>query len=301
MRKPGLPPTALQEYRVDGTAAGDPAALAALVAACQDLTIARGTVTIGDALTAQELQPVRRCVAELGITSVLALPLSDAEEHVGVLLFLQGHARTWQPAEIVVLKTLAEQLVIALNNAGLRKLVRNLSVTDEKSGLLKRASYLDLVQAETRRAMQQATPLTILLMHFGRFSAISKEFGEPAVEAMMEQVGQLFSANIRTNDVAFRYDTMTVALILGDTAEKEGLLAVEKLRKLISEVRLPGKDQPVTFTGGLAEAVMKPNYDPVDVVTEVINRVEQALHDALAQGVGSVLALAANLSAAAVA
>ncbi|HXY48784.1 MAG TPA: diguanylate cyclase [Terriglobales bacterium] len=301
MRKPGLPPTALQEYRVDGISAGDPAALAALVAACQDLAIARGTVTIGDALTAKELQPVRRSVAELGITSVLALPLSEGEEHVGVLLFLQGHARNWQPAEIVVLKTLAEQLVIALNNAGLRKLVRNLSVTDEKSGLLKRASYLDLVQAETRRAMQQATPLTILLMHFGRFSALCKEFGEPAVEAMMEQVGQLFSANIRTNDVAFRYDTMTVALILGDTAEKEGLLAVEKLRKLIAEVRLPGKDQPVTFTAGLAEAVMKANYDPVDVVTEVINRVEQALHDALAQGLGSVLALAANLSAAAVA
>jgi diguanylate cyclase (GGDEF)-like protein len=301
MRKPGSPITALQEFRRDGTSAGDPAALAALVAACQDLAVNRGTVTISDGLTAQELQPVRRSIAELGITSVLALPLIDGEEHVGVLLFLQGYGRNWQPAEIVVLKTLAEQVVIALNNAGLRKLVRNLSVTDEKSGLLKRASYLDLVQAETRRAMQQATPLTILLMHFGRFSALSKEFGEPAVEAMMEQVGQLFTANIRTNDVAFRYDTMTVALILGDTAEKEALLAVEKLRKLISEVRLPGKDQPVTFTAGLAEAVMKPNYDPADVVTEVINRVEQALHDALAQGVGSVVALAANLSAAAVA
>ena len=35
---------------------------------------------------------------------------------------------------MVVLKTLAEQMVIALNNAGLRRLVKNLSVTDEKSG-----------------------------------------------------------------------------------------------------------------------------------------------------------------------
>ncbi len=38
--------------------------------------------------------------------------------------------------------------MIALNNAGLRRLVKNLSVTDEKSGLLKRASYLDLLIAE---------------------------------------------------------------------------------------------------------------------------------------------------------
>jgi hypothetical protein len=64
---------------------------------------------------------------------------------------------------------------------------------------------------------------------------------------------------------------------------------------------LPGKDQTAQFSAGLAEAVMKPNYDPVDIVTEVINRAEQALHDALAQGPGSVISLPAAQAAAAVA
>jgi diguanylate cyclase (GGDEF)-like protein len=301
MRKPGLPPTAVQEFHADGTAAAEASALAAVVSACQDLAISRGTVNISDTLTAPEVQPVRRVLAELGVTSLLALPLMDGEDHIGILVFMQNSERAWHPSEIVVLKTLAEQVVIALNNAGLRRLVRNLSVTDEKSGLLKRASYLDLVLAETQRASQQATPLTILLMHFGKGAAMIKEFGEPAVEATMEQIGQLFTANIRSNDLAFRYDTATVAIILGDTAEKEALQAVEKLRKLIANVRLPGKDQPVAFTAGLAEAVMRSGYDPVDIVTEVVNRAEQALHDALAQGAGSVLALAPNLASAAVA
>jgi diguanylate cyclase (GGDEF)-like protein len=235
------------------------------------------------------------------VTSLLALPLADGDDQIGVLIFMQSSERNWHPSEIVVLKTLAEQVVIALNNAGLRRLVRNLSVTDEKSGLLKRASYLDLALAEAHRASQQATPVTILLMHFGRSAAMIKEFGEPAVEATMEQVGQLFTANIRSNDLAFRYDTTTVAIILGDTAEKEALLAVEKLRKLVAGVRLPGKDQAIPFSAGLAEAVIRTGYDPVDVVTEVINRAEQALHDALAQGPGSVVALAPSLASAAVA
>ena len=301
MRKPGLPPTALQEFHADGTSSGDSAAVAAVVTACQDLAVRRGTVNLPETLSAPEAQPVRRALAELGVTSLLALPLVDGEDHIGILVFMQGSERNWHPSEIVVLKTLAEQVVIALNNAGLRRLVRNLSVTDEKSGLLKRASYLDLVLAEAQRAAQQATPLTILLMHFGRSAAMIKEFGEPAVEATMEQVGQLFTANIRSNDLAFRYDTTTVAIILGDTAEKEALLAVEKLRKLVADVRLPGKDQPVPFSAGLAEAVMRTGYDPVDIVTEVINRAEQALHDALAQGAGSVVALAPHLASAAVA
>jgi diguanylate cyclase (GGDEF)-like protein len=301
MRKPGLSPTALKEFHADGVGAGDNAALASIVSACQELAVARGTVDIPDTLSAPEVQPVRRALAELGVTSLLALPLMDGEDHIGILIFMQSSQRNWHPSEIVVLKTLAEQVVIALNNAGLRRLVRNLSVTDEKSGLLKRASYLDLALAEAQRATQQATPFTILLAHFGRGAAMIKEFGEPAVEATMEQVGQLFTANIRSNDLAFRYDTTTVAIILGDTAEKEALLAVEKLRKLVAGVHWPGKDQSVPFTAGLAEAVMRTTYDPVDIVTEVINRAEQALHDALTQGAGSVLSLAPTLATAAVA
>jgi diguanylate cyclase (GGDEF)-like protein len=301
MRKPGLPPTALQEFHADGIVAADSAALAAVVSACQELAIARGTVDLPDTLSAPEVQPVRRVLAELGVTSLLALPLMDGEDHIGILVFMQSSQRNWHPSEIVVLKTLAEQVVIALNNAGLRRLVRNLSVTDEKSGLLKRASYLDLALAEAQRATQQATPFSILLAQFGRSAAVVKELGEPAVEATMEQIGQLFTANIRSNDLAFRYDTTTVAIILGDTAEKEALLAVEKLRKLVADVHWPGKDQSVPFTAGLAEAVMRTTYDPVDIVTEVINRAEQALHDALVQGPGSVLSVAPTLVSAAVA
>ena len=164
---------------------------------------------------------------------------------------------------------------------GLRRLVKNLSVTDEKSGLLKRASYIDLLMAESKRAVQNSSALSVLLLQFGKSSALIKEYGEADVQAMMEKAGQLFAANIRTNDLAFRYDTTTIAILLGETAEKEAMLAVEKLRKIISEVRLGAKDeakgQPAQFSAGLAEAVIRTEYDPIDVVTEVINRAEHAL------------------------
>ena len=186
---------------------------------------------------------MRSAVEELQIESLLALPLTEGNDQIGVLILTQNTGRVWQPSEVLVIRTLSDQVLIALNNAGLRRLVKNLSVTDEKSGLLKRASYLDLLQAETRRGLQQGTAVTVLLMQFGRRSALIKEYGEQAVTAMMEQIGQLFSANIRTNDLAFRYEATTVALVLGDTGEKEALLAVEKLRRLLGEVRFPGKRQ----------------------------------------------------------
>jgi diguanylate cyclase (GGDEF)-like protein len=301
MRRPGLPPTTMQESTAEGVPAGTPASLATLVALVQDLAISRGSLLITDALVAPELQPAKQAVSELGVASLLALPLADGEEPVGILLLAHDSVRGWHSSDMVVLKTLCDQAVIALNNAGLRRLVKNLSVTDEKSGLLKRASYLDLLQAETRRASQQGSPLTILLAQLGKGSAMVKEYGETAVQSLMQQVGQLFAANIRTNDLAFRYGTTTIAIILGDTAEPEALMAVEKLRKLLNEVKLPGKDQPVAFNAGLAEAVIRQQYDAVDIVTEVINRAEQGLDAAVAQGAGKVVMQAPNLSSAAVA
>ena len=301
LRKPGLPPSSVQEFHAEGLLPVSSAAQVSLVEVLQDLAVARGTVTIADAANAPELVAVRPAIEELQIHSLMALPLAEGNDQIGVLILTQKSNRIWNASEVLVIRTLSDQVVIALNNAGLRRLVKNLSVTDEKSGLLKRASYLDLLQAETRRGLQQGTMVTVLLMQFGRRSALVKEFGEASVNQMMEQIGQLFSANIRSNDLAFRYESTTVALVLGDTGEKEALLAVEKLRRLLNEVKLPGKDQPVEFCAGLAQAVMRQHFDPVDIVTEVVNRADHAMELAVVQGPGKIVCQAAQFASAAVA
>jgi diguanylate cyclase (GGDEF)-like protein len=298
MRKPGLPPTAVQEYTADGVRPSDPSLMVRLVSVLHELTITRGPLAIPDTLTSPELQPVREIITELALTSLMALPLGDGQEQVGILLLMQTTARGWSSSDVVVLKTIGEQISVALNNVGLRRLVKNLSVTDESSGLLNRASYLDLLQAEVRRALQQATPVTVLLMKFSR--SAMKEGGENALEGIMQQIGKMIAANIRQNDLAFRYDKTTVAVVLGETSEKEALMAVEKLRKLLGEVKVPGKDLTVPFAAGLAQGVMRQQYDPVDIVTEIINRAEHALDAALTSS-NKVIALAANAASAAVA
>ncbi|HLB91729.1 MAG TPA: diguanylate cyclase [Terriglobales bacterium] len=299
LRKPGLPPTNVQEYHMEGLIPASSAALISLAETLQDLAVARGTVMIGDARNAPELIEMRSAIEELQAESLLALPLAEGEDQIGVLILAQNGKRVWQASEVLVIRTLSDQVMIALNNAGLRRLVKNLSVTDEKSGLLRRASYLDLLHAETRRGLQQGTSVTVLLMQFGKRSALIKEYGEQAVTALMEQIGQMVSANIRTNDLAFRYEASTIALVLGDTGEKEALLAMEKLRRLLAEVHFPGRDKAVEFSAGLAQAVMRQHFDPVDIVTEVVNRADHALEQAVAQGAGKSVTQAPQFAASA--
>ena len=280
---------------------GEPSIVAKLIPALQDLVIKRGPLTVPDATNAPELQAIREGIKALKIGSLLALPLTDGTQQMGVIILTYNASRPWPANDVVVLKTISDQVVVALNNAGLRRLVKNLSVTDEHSGLLKRASYLDLLMGEAQRSLQQSVPLTVVLMQFGKSGAMLREFGEQGVDTVMQQVGQIFTANVRQNDLAFRYGNTTIALVLGETGEAEAVLALEKLRKLIADVKLPGKEDPLPFNGGIAEAVVRQPFEAVDIVTEVINRAEHALESAVSQGAGKAVHLSASFASAAVA
>jgi diguanylate cyclase (GGDEF)-like protein len=302
MRKAGQRPTSTKEFCAPGVEPAEASALEKIVSAAHEAAILQGSMlAVTNIRSTPELASIQDACDQLGMVSLLILPLADGTEHAGVLLLAQNTAHVWSPNDVLVLKTICDQILIALNNAGLRRLVKSLSVTDERSGLLKRASYLDLLMAETRRNTQQSTSLSILLLQFGEKAAMLKEFGEAAIEALMQQIGQLFAANIRQNDLAFRYEATSIAIVLGETTEKEGILAAEKLQRLIAQIKLPEKDEPVRFNAGLAEAVVRAEFDPVDIVTEVVNRAEQAVHLSIAQGAGKVVVLAASAAVAAVA
>jgi diguanylate cyclase (GGDEF)-like protein len=296
LRKPGLAVSALKEFVSRGGKAGEPAELNKLISGLQDLIVSRGPLVYSEVASASELRHLAPQLSALGGRSLLALPLTDGNDQLGILLLLSGAPRSWAPNDVLVFKMIAEQVATALSNAGLRRLVKNLSVTDENSGLLKRASYLDLLLGEVRRARQQNSALSVLLMRFGGVTKDSLDNGESTIQ----RIGQLVAANVRQNDLAFRYATNAVAIVLGETADKEAQLVVEKIRRLIANA-ISEKQIASSFNAGIAEAVVRQEYDPVDIVTEVINRAERALEKSVADGPGKSLALAANLSAAAVA
>jgi diguanylate cyclase (GGDEF)-like protein len=279
----GKPPSAALEYCAPGVKQSDVMAIVKLIGLTQHLA-ANGVVNIANAKASRELAPAAEHIHALNIESLLAVPLLDSGEQSGILILEQTSPRQWQQTDVVVLKTIAEQMVLAVSNVRLRTLMKTLAVTDEKSGLLKRPSYLDVLLSEVRRSLQQKTPLTLMLLHFGKASAMVKEIGEAPVESMMQQIGQALASHIRQNDVAIRYDLTTIALVLSDTSERNAFLVVDKMRKVLAPTKVPGTERTPAISAGIAEAVLQERFDAVDMVTEVINRVESALEIARAEG-----------------
>lgn len=283
---PGKQPSAAMEYCGTGVTKSDVMGLAKLLPALQALTVkANGPVSIERAQAATELESIRPVLAAQKIDSLLSVPLIDGDDPIGIVILEQcGGIRPFRSVDEVVLNTIAEQVVMAVNNARLRSLVKNMAVTDERSGLMRRSSYIDILLSEVQRSLQQRAPVSLVLMNFGSASALVKEMGEDRVEDAMQEIGHVVTANIRQNDIAVRYDLTSIVLVLSDTNDKNAFFVLDKLRKTLATAHMPGSNDPVTVTTGIAELVMQPRYDPVDIVCEGINRVEAALETAKHEG-----------------
>jgi GGDEF domain-containing protein/tetratricopeptide (TPR) repeat protein len=298
---PGKPPSAALEYCAPGVKQSDVTSVVKLISTLQTLVKDKVALAVPNVADSPDVAPARDLLGTLEVVSLVVVPLFDGEQQVGVLILEQcGRPRFWRNTDVMVLKTIADQAVQAFLNARLRSLVKTLAVTDEKSGLLKRASYLDVLLSEVRRSAQQNSSCTVMLFNFGKASALVKESGEPAVEALMQQVGQVVCSHLRQTDIAVRYDLTTIAIILADTIEKNAFFVVDKLRRVVGQLKSPA-GKTLTTSVGIAESGMLPGFDAVDIVTEVINRAEVALAIAQTKTDTRIHAVAPNLESAAVA
>lgn len=283
----GQPPQVAAEFCAPGLEPSPPAQVVKLLARLeQSAPDALGALTL-DASVA----PVLR---EIGLETVLAVQLSDKETRAPAGLVVVGHATpyTWQPNEIYFLQAVGDQMLISVNHARLRMLVRTLAVADEKTGLISRSSYQDCLLNEAGRARMQGTPLALLLLQLDRGHEFARQQGETLVERFLEQAAQKLLAALRQNDLAVKYTAWSLAFILPDTALADAGTLAEKLRKICAGVRPLWDQKPVTFSAAVVEAVARPGYETEDIVTDLINRAEFALEEARARGGDTVVSLA---------
>lgn len=238
-----------------------------------------GTIVLDDNLAPE--------VKQLGAKSILAAPLIDKEkqEPVGVLVLQQADApRQWKPNEIYLLQAIADQAMIAVNHTRLRTLMKTMGVADESTGLLSRSNYLDCLLSEATRAKSQGTALAVTLLEIDKGRQLLRQWGEAAIQEFMQKVGECVVSNLRQSDLAVKYTATALALVLPDTTADKAKEVAEKIRKRLATLKSPDGKTSITFSVGISEAKVRPDFDVVDTVTDVINRAEFSLEQARKQG-----------------
>ncbi len=287
---PERTPTLTVEYYAPAATASDtPAALKLYSALMRQAAAKPDGWLMDDVSKFPAVAPISSDVQKLAVKSLLALPLVDKDQPAGLLLIEQcDRNRAWSPGEAVLLKAIATQVVVAVNNTKLRRLVRSLAGSDEETGLLPRSSYLDCLLAESSRSKEQSQPLCVCLIEPDNPAGLIKTLGDAGMQRYIQQVAKALQSSLRQNDVAIRYAPCAIAVVFPDTAFPQGGLAVEKLRRVLAQVKMDGKAPP-TFCTAVCDVFLGSHFDAVDGVTEVINRLESALEQSRKEGAKRVL------------
>jgi tetratricopeptide (TPR) repeat protein/GGDEF domain-containing protein len=275
---PDRPPILTAEYYSPLASPSDPVAALKLFAFLMEkATSSPDGWSLENVAYAPLLSAVAAEIQKLGIRSLQALPLLDKDAAAGLLLLEQCDAtRTWSPGENLMLRAIGTQVVIAINNTKLRRLVRSLAGTDPETGLLPRSAYLECLLSEARRSKDQSQPLSVCLLEPENPQALMKLLGDAGVQRFVQQVGKALTPALRQNDISIRYSPLSVALVFPDTALPQAGLAVEKVRRALAQVRVSGMEAR-NFCAAVCDVPLGPNFDAVDGVTEVINRLEVSL------------------------
>jgi diguanylate cyclase (GGDEF)-like protein len=230
-------------------------------------------------------------LSELGLATALGVTISDKETQApaGMLIVAHSAAHSWKPNETYFLQAIGDQMLMSVSHTRLRSLVRRMGVSDDRTGLMSRSSYVGCLLNEADRARTQGTPLSLAILQIDRGSEMLRQQGETPLEKFLEQLSRSLQPMIRQNDMAVKYTSWALAFILPDTTASGAHNLVEKLRRAAAGVRPPWDSTQITLSAGVVEAAARQEYESEDIVTDLINRAEFSMEEARKQGGDTVV------------
>ncbi len=93
-----------------------------------------------------------------------------------------------------------------------------MGVSDERTGLLSRTSYVGCLLNEADRARTQGTALSLAILQIDRGAEMLRQQGETPLEKFLEQLARSLQPMVRQNDMAVKYTSWALAFILPDTS-----------------------------------------------------------------------------------
>jgi len=225
-------------------------------------------------------------VKELGLATALGVTITDKEtqQPAGMLIVAHDKPHNWKSNETYFLQAIGDQMMMSVSHTRLRSLVRRMGVSDERTGLLSRSSYVGCLLNEADRARTQGTPLSLAVLQIDRGADMLRQQGEVPLEKFLEQLSRSLQPIVRQNDMAVKYTSWALAFILPDTNLSGAQNLVDKLKRAASGVRPPWDSTQITLSAGVVEAAARSEYDSEDIVTDLMNRAEFSVEEARKRG-----------------
>jgi diguanylate cyclase (GGDEF)-like protein len=164
--------------------------------------------------------------------SIIGLPLKIGTRVVGVMNVARLLAGGFNESEQRVLRLLADQAAMAIENARLHNIIKQQALTDALTGLANRRFFDQRMEEEIRRSVRYRHSFALMIADLDNFKEINDTFGHPAGDSILQQVANLLHRTLNDTDFLARYGGDEFALILPES----DLSGVESLARRLKRV-----------------------------------------------------------------
>jgi diguanylate cyclase (GGDEF)-like protein len=169
------------------------------------------------------------------------VPLTYQGGYIGLLLVRSDDAsRIWADNELLLLHTVADQLVVAVNQAHLFAQMQQQALTDGLTGCYNRRSFELQLERDLHLATRMRQPLSLIMLDLDNFKHINDEAGHKTGDLALRLLAENLRSELRAVDTAARYGGDEFVIILPQADPEGATLVAERLRRRIEKMEVPG-------------------------------------------------------------
>jgi two-component system cell cycle response regulator len=173
-----------------------------------------------------------------------------------------------------------------------------MALTDSLTGLYNRRYLMTHLESLCARGNENAKAMSLLMFDIDYFKTINDTNGHAVGDAVLRELAERVSYNVRTFDTVARYGGEEFVVVMPDTALEVAVRVAERLREIVAERPFRGvgtvSDVAVTISMGVASQL-----DPSESPESLIDRADRALYEAKRAGRNRVVVSAPNAERAA--
>lgn len=238
-------------------------------------------------------------MAQFQVKASLVVPILKGQELWGLLVAYHcSNPRKWQQLEIDLLKELATQVAIAIQQAELyhqlkiaNQELENLAHIDGLTQVANRRRFDEHLQEEWLRLRREKSPLSLIFCDVDYFKFYNDTFGHLAGDECLQKIAKIIQQTTkRPGDLVARYGGEEFAIILPHTSLSGALYLGEEIQAKIKELKIAHHTSKVsnivTLSLGVACMIPSMKTSPITLLTSA----DRALYQAKELGRDRVLA-----------
>jgi diguanylate cyclase (GGDEF)-like protein len=169
------------------------------------------------------------------------VPLIFQEQFMGALQVTAAvPSRAWDGNELLLLRTVADQIAVAVNHANLLAQIRQQALTDALTGCHNRRSFEMQLDRELLVAKRSQQLLSVVMLDLDGLKQLNDSVGHDAGDTALRKLAECFRQELRGVDSPARLGGDEFVLILPQASAEGALIAAERLRSRIAQIEIPG-------------------------------------------------------------